>query len=74
MESEENSYLRLPRLSANIPQEVLTIAINSSFVKLGYECPTAEQKLAITIFVKGQDVLICLLTEEGNRCAMPLFL
>ena len=26
MESEENSYCALPRLSANIPQEVLTIA------------------------------------------------
>ena len=65
MASEENSYCALPRLS-NIPQEVLTIAINSSFVKLGYKCPTAEQKLAITNFVKGQDVLICLPTGGGK--------
>ena len=74
MDSEENSYCALPGLSANIPQEVLTIAINSSFVKLGYKCPIAEQKRAITNFVKGQDVLICLPTGGGNCCAMPLFL
>ena len=66
MESEENSYCALPRHSVNIPQEVLTIAINSSFVKLCYKCPTAEQKLAITNFVKGQDVLICLPTGGGK--------
>ena len=58
--------LKIPRYDCSLLPDVLDRTIRAAFVSIGYESLTDNQLLAITEFVKGKDVFVCLPTREGK--------
>ena len=59
--------LKIPRYDCSpVLPDVLDRTISAAFVSIGYESLTDNQRLAITEFVKGKDVFVCLPTREGK--------
>ena len=56
----------VPRLQASLEASSIKKAIEEAFVQLGYQKPTSSQEYAITEFVLGHDVFVCLPTGEGK--------
>ena len=56
----------LCRYDCSLLPDVLDRTIRAAFVSIGYESLTDNQRLAITEFVKGKDVFVCLPTREGK--------
>ena len=55
-----------PRLGRQFSSEILCNAIETAVRKLGYECPTEEQRDVLEKFVCGRDVFVSLPTEGGK--------
>ena len=58
----------VPRLQASLEASSIKKAIEEAFVQLGYQ-KLLSQEYAITEFVLGHDVFVCLPTGEGNHSA-----
>ena len=56
----------VPRLQASLEASSIKKAIEEAFVQLGYQKPTSSQEYAITEFVLGHDVFVCLPTATGE--------
>ena len=61
----------MPRLNITVTADALDGIIRAAFVRLGYASPTDDQRDAITEFVKGQDVFVCLPLEKAIACVLP---
>ena len=71
-----DSKVLVPRLSHEFHESVVELAILEAFQKLGYDCPSEDQALAIRNFVLGSDVFVMLPTGSGktsSRYATPRF-
>ena len=56
----------VPRLNVIISETDLRVAILDVFQKMGYDRPTDNQALAISHFLRGNDVFITLPTGSGK--------
>ena len=61
-----DSKVLVPRLSHEFHESVVELAILEAFQKLGYDCPSEDQALAIHNFVLGSDVFVMLPTGSGK--------
>ena len=55
--------LKIPRYDCSLLPDVLDRTIRAASVSIGCESLTDNQRLAITEFVKGKDVFVCLPTR-----------
>lgn len=58
--------VNIPRYQARVSKSNLDAAIDSAFEKLGIAEATIHQKEAVSNFVVGNDVLVCIPTGEGK--------
>ena len=61
-----SGVLIVPRLNAIVNELDLRVAILGSIQSLGYDSPTENQKSAINMFVRGNDVFISLPKGSGK--------
>ena len=66
MASDRCGVVLVPRLNFVVTKQDLRVAILGSVQCLGYDCPTENQKCAVGMFVRGNDVFVSLPTGSGK--------